>query len=262
MVSRFTLSSAITGALCVIQALNSSSLAADEANKPPAVVAYSKAFAKRFSLPELLSKDGSEGGLEAVEFTVEPASNVRGLRCKLRVYIPSGLAIAYPADGVSGARAPLTAPEHFFLRQNEGNKRWLSLQVEDRAHFSRQDTFRRSAALASLDLNAPAPGYWRDLIYEAYYRGVFPGLDYIKLDSDCGPFADVKPGRQIQLWLKKEGGRDYRYTVTPRTEDFHKFSLPSTFLEAAIRPAQEADQHNRSTVRSQEPGRSHPKTNE
>jgi hypothetical protein len=213
------------------------------------LAAYSKAFARRFALPGPSPEVELKEGLEAVEFRVELGQQPGPLfRCKLRVYLPTGSPIAYPKTGVSATRDPLTLPEHFFFNNNQQNKRWTALTVEDRVHFRNQDTFSRSAALASPDLDLPKKGYWADMNYDAYHREIFPGMDYIRLDSNCGPFADIKENREVQLWLKREGGRDYRQVVFPNPGDFLKFPLPAAFLAAAAKWAKPADEKNRAAI--------------
>jgi hypothetical protein len=229
------------------------SAAQPEEKRPPLeeskVVAYGKAFAKRFGLPEPSPEAEMTEGMEAVEFRVELARRPgTPFRCKLRIYLRAGLPIAFPKEGGSATRDPLTLPEHFLFDRNENNKRWQALTPEDRIHFRNEDTFGRSAALASPDLDLPKKGYWADLSYDAFYRGVFPGIDYIRLDSDCGAFADIKNNREVQLWLKREGGRDYRYAVIPDPKDFLKFSISSAFLASAGKWARPADEKNRAAL--------------
>jgi len=217
------------------------------------VIAYSKAFAKRFGLLDPSPEVEMTEGVEAIEFRVE-SGRQRGtlFRCKLRVYLRTGLPIAYPKEGGSASRDALLLPEHFFLNKNEQNKRWLALSPEDRVHFKNQDTFIRNAGLASPDFDPPKAGYWRDLNYDGFYRDVFPGIEYIRLDSDCGAFADIKKNRAVQLWLKREGGRDYRQTVFQDPGDFLKFSLSSAFLASAGKWAKPADERNRAALGRQQ----------
>lgn len=219
----------------------------------PKVVAYSKAFAKRFGLPDPSPDVELTEGMEAVEFRVE-SGRQRGtlFRCKLRVYLRTGLPIAYPKSGSSATSDPIMLLEHFFFNNNEHNKRWLALSAEDRIHFRNQDTFRRNAALASPDLDLPKKGHWAELNYDAFYRDVLPGIDYVRLDSDCGAFGDIRKNRELQLWLKREGGRDYRHTVIPDPGDFLKFSLSSVFLESAGKWARPASEKNRAAVSKQQ----------
>jgi hypothetical protein len=140
--------------------------------------------------------------------------------------------------------------EHFFFDGSDSNGRWFALSESDRVHFNLQDDFRRNAAIASANLDLPRSGYWGELIYETYYRELFPGLDFIKFDADCGVFADMALAKDLQLWIKREGARDYRYTLIPQRPDFLKFAMPPYFLQSASRLAGPADSKNRESVRS------------
>jgi len=137
------------------------------------VVAYSKVFAKRFALPDPSLEFELAGGIQAIEFSMEMGPKFAPYYlCKLKVYLDSELAIAYPIDGAAGSRELVEVSEHFIFYNKTGpdNKRWLSLSVEDRIYFSRQNSFRRRAALASPDVKLPDRGYWGGLVYDAFYR--------------------------------------------------------------------------------------------
>jgi hypothetical protein len=211
------------------------------------VVAYSKAFAKRFALPDPSPELELANGVQAIEFSMEMGPKTAPYHlCKLKAYLDSSLPIAYPTDGTSGSRASVELSEHFLFDSNYlDNKRWLALSVEDRLHFSRQNSFRNRAALASPDVKLPTKGYWAGIVFDAFHRNLFPGISYIKFHSECGFLADGETREIIQLWVERAGGKDYNYVVYPDPSDFLKFDLPPAFYKAAIKWAKPADEYNR-----------------
>ena len=65
---------------------------------------YTKEFAKRFALPNPEPGTEPSGGMQAMEFAVEPGpKHSFGYNCKLKLYLDSKLPIAYPEEGVAGS---------------------------------------------------------------------------------------------------------------------------------------------------------------
>ncbi len=209
---------------------------------------YSKEFARRFALPEPKTEMEPAGGLQAIEFTVEKKKGQRFYWCVLKTYLDSSLPIAYPPGGNSGSRELVEEPEHFIFDNNVENRRWLALGVEDRRHFSAQDSFGRRAALASPNVDWPKFGYWAGLIYDAFYRELFSGVSYIKFGSPCGTYAAGKGQSPPQLWIERIGGKDYTQVVKPDPQDFLKLDVPAAFYEATINWAVAADGYNRKLI--------------
>ena len=235
-------------ALCYAQTTVRQPLPLDEAK----VSAYSKAFAKRFGLTEGASDFELSGGIQAIQFSMEMGPKFAPYYlCKFKVYLDSSLPIAYPLAGVSGSRDLVQMPEHFIYYDGNiylGQKRWLSLGAEDRRYFSEQDKFRNRAALASPDVQLPTRGYWAGVVYDSFYQELFPGITYIKFDSNCGSLADGAKSERIQLWIERVGGKDYSRIVYPDSADFLKFDLPIAFYKAVVKWAKPADEYNRAVI--------------
>jgi hypothetical protein len=210
--------------------------------------AYSKDFARRFALPEPKVKMEPTSGLQAIEFTVEKQKGQGFYWCVLKTYLDSSLPIAYPPGGNSGSRELVEQWEHFIFDNNVENKRWLALGVEDRRHFSAQNSFGRRAALASPNVDWPKSGYWAGLVYDAFYRELFSGVSYVKFGSPCGTYAAGKGHSPPQLWIERVGGKDYTQVVKPDPQDFLKLEMPAAFYEATIKWAVAADGYNRKLI--------------
>ncbi len=236
-----------------------SSAHAKEAEKPAPLpiermraVAYTKEFAKRFALPDPEPGTEPEGGLQAMEFAVEPGKfgNPR-YYCKLSLYLNSQLAIAYPEEGMSGSTLMFNSHLHFFARLPEGNKRWSQWSVEDRKHFNeRQTLYTNHVWLATPDY----PGYFDErskkpfaatsMFYDEYHRDLFPGLAYLKIDMGCPAYSWLDKVEAIQIWIKWEGAKDYSRELRKDPADFLKFSLPMSFYKKIISPIKVASGYN------------------
>lgn len=229
-------------------------------------VAYTKGFAKRFALPD--PEPGTEpgGGIQAMEFAVEAgAKHTRGRHyCKLRLYLDSSLPIAHPEEGVMGSDRMFIFPAHFFLWPDPDNKRWLSLSIKDREHFSERGTrYNAMAWLATPDY----PGYFEErpkkpyaavgMFYEEYHRDLFSGLAYLKIDMGCPAYSWVDKVDVIQIWLKREGAKDYRKQLRKNPEDFLKFTIPQPFYRQIIQWTKRTAEHNRSLTEGEDAKRRH-----
>ena len=218
--------------------------------------AYTKAFAKRFALPEPEPGTEPEGGIEAMEFSVEPWRKHQRLptyACILKLYLDSNLPVAYPEEGVAGAEHMLIQPTHFFMWPNPDNKRWMSLREQDRLHFNeRQGRYTRSAALASVDYIWRKQGLFADMFFEEYHRDIFSGLAYVKFDMGCPTAAWGERHVSLQIWIKKEGTKDYRKQVRIDSEDFLKFTLPKSFFDSTLMWIKAAAQYNSTLIDEQD----------
>lgn len=207
------------------------------------VHAYTKALAKRFALPEPSMEIEPNGGLQAIEFSMEKTRGAEGFYwCVLKAYLDSNLPIAYPLNGNSGSRSLVELPEHFVFDNNVANQRWLSLSVEDRLHFGGQNTFGRRAAIVRLG------SYWRDLLYDMFYRELFAGVSYIKFGEPCSTDVAGEGGGSAQLWIERFGGKDYGRIVRADPEDFLKLNLPLSFCRATLKLAKPANDYNRGLI--------------
>jgi hypothetical protein len=224
------------------------------------IATYSKSYATRFALPMPASENELSGGIQAIHFSIERGPDYAPFYgCKLKVYLNSDLPIAYPKNGVSGTRLIVLQPEHFIFDNNVDNKRWLALSVEDRIHFSSQNSFNRLAGLASPGLDVRKHnGFWTGAQYDSFYRDLFPGITYLKLDVGCGLMQWGERYEFVQLWLERSGGKDYTKLVFEDPDDFLKFNIPSAFYKSTLKWAKIADTYNSALIaqrakRRQEP---------
>lgn len=227
-------------------AFTSKTLGQSEGSQPQpfsgrdSVVAYSKDFAKRFALPEPEPGMELSGPLQALEFRVEPSrySAVPGANlCLLSVYVDASVPLHFPTEGPSGSETVGLAQRHFFVHPNKGREHWLRLALEDRRHFgSIQSRYNNNAAVATMDFSwSPQRGSLESVEHREFHRELFPSLAYVQLNLGC-PFPRwLGVPRQIHLWLKRLGGKDYSRIVRMDPVDFEKFDIPALFVEKMSR---------------------------
>lgn len=204
-------------------------------------VAYTQEFAKRFALPDPQPGTEPEGGIQAMEFAVEdakakyPHKRFATYQCVLKLYLDNKLPIAYPEEGVAGAKSMLIQPIHFFLWPDPDNKHWLRLSEQDRKYFGvRQGRYNLMAWLATPDF------LWRkqgntsgSMSYEEYHRDLFPGLAYLKIDMTCQAYSWMDKAEAMQLWLRHERAPDNQ-KLRIEAEDFVRFAVPYLFYQKVI----------------------------
>lgn len=199
---------------------------------------YTKAFAKRFALPD--PEPGTEpmGAIQGMEFQIIPHRIMAGYSCYLTMYLDNTLPIAWPEDArasVSGIPTQETQLLHSMSRE-----RFLKLSVEDRKYsFERGSRYGRLVRLSTPDYQRLKQGGSLDVDIKEYDKTFFPGLAYIKLDIGCTMTGTqlerfLQYGKGVELWFKKPEGKDYRqYAVTDAT-DFLRVPLPISFLERVL----------------------------
>lgn len=212
--------------------------------------AYTKDFAKRFGLPDPEPGTEPSGGIQAMEFAVESGpKHSFGYNCKLKLYLDNSLPIAYPEEGVAGAQRILIQPSHFFMWPNPENKRWLSLSEKDRLHFNeRNGRYNRMTWLATPDYVWQKHGAAHGMFYEEYHRDIFPGLAYLKIDMTCPVYSWMDKVKTVQVWLKREGAKDYRKQLRTVSEDFLKFTIPLQLYRQIVGWRKMADDYNRPLI--------------
>ncbi len=221
-------------------------------------VAYTQEFAKRFALPDPEPGTEPNGGIQAMEFAVEPgAKHGSGFYyCKLKVYLNNNIPIAYPEGGAAGYQGMLIFSPHFFVRTDPGSKRQPKLSLSDGRHFDeRRARYTNHVWLATPDY----PGYFEELpkkpyaavgmFYEEYHRDLFPGLAYLKIDMGCPAYSWVDKVDVIQLWLKRDGARDYSREIRKDPQDFHKFTIPQPFYRKIIVWTKRTAEYNRPLIK-------------
>ncbi len=196
------------------------------------VVAYSKAFAKRFGLP--MPEPGFEttGGLEAVEFAIEEGNPWSAIFfSNYRLYVDSSLPIEFPEQGGRGDTDILITRRHFFGHPHEQFMKW---RREDRIFFNEKGTrYKMKAFLATMDYGSSKQGALTSISYETFRQTLFEGLDYIHLYTSPVFFQpNHKAG--IGLWLKKISAVDYRHRLDVEREQFVKMRLPEAFYKKVI----------------------------
>ncbi len=222
-------------------------------------VAYTGDFAKRFALPDPEPGTEPSGGIQAMEFAVEPGpKHGRGLYyCKLKLYLDNALLIAYPEEGIAGAEHMLRQSSHFFMWPNPENKRWLALSEKDRLHFNgRNGRYNRMTMLASPGYDYPeflptppkTPYGGIDMVYEEYHRDLFPGVAYLKIDMGCPVFSWMNGIKTAEVWLKREGAKDYRKQIRMEPQDFLKFTIPPKMYQQILGLRKEVAAYNRPLI--------------
>jgi len=205
-------------------------------------VAYTKDFAKRFALPDPQPGTEPSGGIQAMEFAVEdakakyPHKRFATYQCVLKLYLDNQLPVAYPEEGVAGTQRMLIFPAHFFVRSDPGNKQQPKLSPNDGQHFNeRNGRYNRMTMLASPEYDhpehtqgPPKKSYGgHGIFYEEYHRDLFPGIAYLKIDMTCPTYSWMDEVDTVQIWLKREGAKDYRKQLRMEPQDFLKFTISS-----------------------------------
>lgn len=204
-------------------------------------VAYTKAFAQRFALPDPEPGTEPSGGIQAMEFAVEPGpywrGNAAGYYCKLHLFLDNNLPIAYP-EGEAGVHHLPSQPTKLLSPNNE---RWDKWSVEDRKFLNERKTrYTNHVWLATPDY----PGFFDErskkpfaatsMFYDEYHRELFQGLAYLKIDMGCAAYSWLDKVEAIQIWIKREGAKDYSRELRKDPADFLKFSLPMSFYKKIV----------------------------
>lgn len=201
---------------------------------------YTKAFAKRFALPDPEPGTEPTGVIQGMEFHIRPHRVMARYSCDLILYLDNTLPIAWPED----ARASVSGipTQDTLLMSNVPRERFLKLSVEDRRHsFKRETLWNMRARIVTPDFEYPKRGGAFDVTYREYNREFFPGMAFVKLDIGCSftgrqleKFLAHSPS--IELWLLKTGGRNYTDIGVEGVDrsDFVRLALPRTFLERVL----------------------------
>ena len=91
-------------------------------------------------------------------------------------------------------------------------------------------------------------GFGVGMFYEEYHRDIFPGLAYLKIDMACPAYSSVDKLEVVQIWLKRQGGRDYRKQLREEPEDFFKFTIPKPFYRKIIVWIKETSKYNADVI--------------
>lgn len=89
-------------------------------------------------------------------------------------------------------------------------------------------------------------GFGVSMFYEEYHRDLFPGVAYLKIGMGCPAYPSMDKLETVQVWLKREGGRDYSKQLREEPEDFLKFMLPPGFYRQIIQWTKQTAAYNES----------------
>lgn len=233
--------------LCVSLWLHALSVAAETRLPDPLPIetikaaVYTKAFAKRFVLPDPEPGTEPTGAIQGMEFSMEeiPPGGVYArplYACHLILYLDNTLPIAWPEEGRAGARKIMSRHPQLFSHMSR--ERFLKLSENDRRHSGSRGTFyNMRARIVTPDYEYQKRGGSFDATYLEYDREFYPGVAYVKLDIGCN-----LTGRQLEkylayasypeLWLLKTGGRNYTDINVQGVDrnDFIHLPLPRNFF--------------------------------
>lgn len=203
---------------------------------------YSKAFAERFELPAANVTDELSKELHAMELLADRHKLGHAISCTLKIYFDSALPVYLPEGPPAGSLAMRREGGHFFshLKRDEQG-RAISWSEADRIALSGGDgPYFRAAALATRDYKFPSgavfQGASEGINIIEYHKEILPGVGYMRFDLGCSALAQT--GRYPagwNLWVKRQGGADYRRILRFKEEDFYIWPVPSAFL-ARFRP--------------------------
>lgn len=206
---------------------------------------YTKAFAKRFVLPDPEPGTEPSGAIQGMEFSMEeiPPGSVYArplYACDLILYLDNTLPIAWPEEGRAGAQRIMSIHPQLFSHMNR--ERFLAMSVEDRRHsFKRETLWNMRARIVTSDFEYRKRGGSFDATYREYDREFFPGVAYVKLDIGCTMTGTqlerfLQYGKGVELWLLKTGGRNYTDIGVQGVDrnDFVRLPLPRNFIERIL----------------------------
>jgi len=198
------------------------------------VAVYTKAFAKRFVLPDPEPGTEPSGAIQGMEFRVRHHRIMAGYSCELILYLDNTLPIAWPED----ARASVSGipTQDTLLMSNVPRERFLAMSVEDRRYSGeRSSRYGRLVRLSTPDYQRLKQGGSLDVTIREYDKSFFPGLAYLKLDIGCTMTGTqlerfLQYGKGVELWFRRPEGKDYRQYPVIDATDFLRVPLPLPFL--------------------------------
>lgn len=201
---------------------------------------YTKAFAKRFALPDPEPGTEPTGAIQGLEFQIRPTRGMAGYSCYLTLFLDNTLPIAWPEE----ARASVSGipTQETQLLHNMPRERFLAMSIADRKYSSaRVSLYGRKARIATPDHEYQKRGGSYDVTYREYDREFYPGVAYAKLEIDCGlsgtefeKYLAYALAPHVEVWLLKVGGQDYRYAGGLMRDDFIRLPLPRNFIERVL----------------------------
>ena len=193
------------------------------------MVAYTKKFAKRFSLPLLAPEMEPSGGLEAIELAVEKSNRWSYLySCCLYLYVDSSLPIIFPELGEMGDKWMVQGANHFFATPL---KQWRKWSLSDRRYSSRvTNSYNMKAFLATMDYVHNKKGAINSMNHIEFRKNLLPQLTYIKLAVTMT--LTLKNQRNnLGVWLPLRTSVVETRTPSAQNDRFVKFQLPQPIYE-------------------------------
>jgi len=197
------------------------------------VAAYSKAFAKRFNLPDPKPQGELHPPLHALRFFIDvlhidPVLGVPAFGCTLQAYFDMALDVAYPTQGKTWARDLYMPQQQAWLDNKLGSNR-----LPDQIHIARQESLSYGlVAIASPNYEWNKPGVFGTHLVRAFDRELVPGISYYEIGLLCPRPATATSEVQLELWLKKLAAPDFR-TERMDFDAFHKFPIPKAIFTRA-----------------------------
>lgn len=210
---------------------------------------YTKAFAKRFVLPDPVPGTEPMDGVQAIEYgmwlakgkgQIDDIGELRTYDCELSIYFDNTLPIAWPEEArasTSTIPSPSTRPPLLFTWTRE---RFLKVSAQDRKKMDERWTrYLNLAQLVVTDAAYDKTGSMTSADWVEYDREAFADLAYAKLSIGCSMTDRViesalrQKGR-VSLWLKHTKASGYIKTDNPRPDEVVKLRLPQEFIERVL----------------------------
>ena len=203
------------------------------------VWSYSKSFAKRFNLPEMV-EEGLPPDIWALEFRLvwrDLENEASFYDCELHAYVNNKLKILFP-EGEVGSIETLA-----MARPAQPAK---MPSLDDRAfHGGQSSSYRLKAVFSSKSKKSSLGGTVPYLRYRKYFLSDVAYLVFSL--SGCSALGDPKE-YESELWIEKEGGRDYHQSTRLDGNDFYQFRIPQAFVQRFYPHAKMANDRNSARI--------------
>jgi hypothetical protein len=205
------------------------------------VTAYTKAFAKRFGLPEPQAgyELSEEGGLQAIEYAVEEGPPRSPFYLSVfKLYVKDNLLLHLPEEGSVGRQGMVNGHDHFFGETQEMFMRWA--ESDRRFTLKKLINYSMKVIMATkgYEWGKKGSGSMTSMHYEEYHANFIPGIIYVKIydyQPLSGYFTKEKGhGKEVEIWLKRKNKSNYSDEQPIKSEDFYKFTFPGGFYKKSL----------------------------
>lgn len=201
-------------------------------------VVYTENLAKKLGLsPEYITNELTSG-MESLEIRVKTTANKT--ECIFNTLIDNSL--------------PLDFPEQPMLGTVTGDMGLVAITQIPPDQAMHEFEMKKSARVNYYNQNIYFATANYDPVHPVKPMGMFqPGIQFIDKDwwpglawfyltkYSCGQqLVRFMENGNLTLWIKKKGGRDYRYRVHLDKEDFIKFVIPQSLIERILPVIKEA----------------------